>query len=58
MVRECNFVGHVVNSTGVKAQPSRISDIVNFNKPNNLAELRTFLGMAVYCRKFIMDFSD
>ena len=40
MVTECNFVGHVVNSNGVKPQQSRISDVVNFNRPNNLAELR------------------
>ena len=58
MVTECNFVGHVVNSNGVKPQPSRIPDVVNFNRPNNLAELRTFLGMVAYCRKFIVDFSD
>ena len=40
MVTECNFVGHVVKSNGVKPQQSRISDFVNFNRPNNLAELR------------------
>ena len=58
MVIECSFVGHVVNNKGVKPQPSKISDIVDFNKPNNIAELRTFLGMVAYCRKFIKDFSD
>ena len=40
------------------SQPSRISDDVSFNRPNNLAERRTFLGMAAYCRKIIVDFSD
>ena len=58
MVTECNFVGHVVNINGVKPQPTKISDIVDFNKPSNLAELRTFLGMAAYNRKFIEGFSD
>ena len=58
VVNECNFVGHVVNSKGVKPQPWRISDVVNFNRPNNSAELRTFWGMTAYCRKFIADFSD
>ena len=58
MVTECNFVGHVVNSKGVKPQPSRISDVVNFNRPNNSAELRTFCGMTACCIKFIVDFSD
>ena len=58
MVTECNFLGHVVNSNGVKPQVSRISDVVNFNRPNNLAEPRTFLGMLTYCRTFIVDFLD
>ena len=56
MVTECNFVGHVVNI--VKPQPSRISDVVNFNRPNNVAVLRTFLRMAAYCRKFTAYFSN
>jgi len=58
MVPVCNFVGHVIDNKGVRPQPAKISEIVTFNRPNNLAELRTFLGMAAYCRKFIMDFSD
>ena len=58
MVTACYFVGHVVNSNGLKREPSIISDVVNFNTPNNLAELRTVLEMAAYCRKFIVDFSD
>ena len=58
MVTECNFVGHVANGNGGKPKPSRISDVVNFNRPNNLTEPRTFLGMAAYCRKFIVDFSS
>ena len=40
------------------SQPSRISDDVSFNRQNNLAERRTFLEMAAYCRKIIVDFSD
>ena len=40
------------------ARVSRLSFLMTMNKPNNLAELRTFLGMAAYCRKFIVNFSD
>ena len=58
MVTECTFLGHVINSQGIVPQPSKISDIVNFRKPSNLNELRTFLGMASYCRRFIKNFSD
>ena len=58
MVTKCSFVGHLVNSKGVKLQPSRISDVVNLNRPNNIADLRTFSGMAAYCRKFIVEFLD
>ena len=41
---------HVVNSNGLKREPSIISDVVNFNTPNNLAELRKVLEMVAYCR--------
>ena len=56
MVTECTFLGHI-NSQGIVPQPSKISDIVNFRKPSNLNELRTFLGMASYCRRFIKNFN-
>ena len=58
VVTEYLFVGHVVNSKGVKPQQSGISYVANFNRTNNLVELRTFLGMTAYCRKFIVDFSN
>ena len=58
MVTKCHFIGHVINSKGVKPQLSRISDVVDFNRPNNWAELRKYGGMAAYCRTFIVDFSD
>lgn len=32
MVDECDFVGHVVNERGVKAQKNRIEDIVDFKR--------------------------
>ena len=48
MATDCNFV----------PQPLRMFDDVSFNRPNNLAELRTFWGMTAYCRKVIVDFSN
>ena len=57
MVSECSFVGHTINNKGVKAQRKKISDIVHFKRPENIDELRTFLGMSAFCRKFIRDFS-
>ena len=48
MATDCNFV----------PQPLRMFDDVSFNRPNNLAELRTFWGMTAYCRKIIVDFSN
>lgn len=56
MVAECDFVGHVINEKGVKAQPKKISDIVDFNQPTNVDELRTFLGMSAFCRNLFVVF--
>ena len=56
IVTKCNFVGHVVNSNEVKPQTSRISGVANFNRPNSLAELRTFLGWQLIAERLLLTF--
>ena len=55
---ECEFVGHMVNKDGVRLPATRIADVVDFKKPTSIAELRTFLGMASYCKKFVSNFPE
>lgn len=42
---------------GVSTDPSKIEAIVNWERPKNVAEIRSFLGLAGYYRRFVHGFS-
>ncbi|KAI3743000.1 hypothetical protein L1987_60701 [Smallanthus sonchifolius] len=56
-IREVQFLGHVVNEKGIHVDPSKIEAIKNWAAPKNLTEVRQFLGLAGYYRRFIEGFS-
>lgn len=43
---------------GVHVDPAKVSKIEQYPKPSSLPELRTFLGMCGYYRKFVLNFSE
>jgi RNase H-like domain found in reverse transcriptase len=51
------FLGHVVSSKGIAADPEKIRAIANWPHPRNLAEVRSFLGITSYYRRFIASYS-
>ena len=51
------YLGYIVGDGKLKIDPSKVEIIVNFPKPNNVTEVRSFLGAAQYWRKFIANFS-
>ena len=55
---EVEFLGHSISKHGVKPLQSKIDDIVQFAQPQNVDELRRFLGLAGYYRKFVPDFAN
>ncbi|XP_022007209.1 uncharacterized protein LOC110906374 [Helianthus annuus] len=52
-LREVQFLGHVINSEGVLVDPSKIDAVMKWVSPKNPTEIRSFLGLAGYYRRFI-----
>ncbi|GKD26409.1 transposon ty3-I gag-pol polyprotein, partial [Tanacetum coccineum] len=50
-------MGHVINSEGLKVDPSKIEVVMNWQAPKSVGEIQSFLGLAGYYRRFIQDFS-
>ena len=53
-----NYLGHIVGGGELKINPSKVAVIVNWSKPKSATEVRSFLGVAQYWRKFISNFSS
>lgn len=55
--KEVSYLGHVISEDGVRPDPKKIESIENFPTPKTTKQLKGFLGLAGYYRRFVPQFS-
>jgi hypothetical protein len=56
-LKEVSFLGHIIYEGGIYVDPSMVKDVWSWNTPQNVLDIRIFLGLVGYYRRFIEGFS-
>lgn len=56
-LKEVSFLGHVISSGGIAVDPAKVDAVLQWETPKSATEIRSFLGLAGYYRRFIEGFS-
>jgi hypothetical protein len=56
-MKQVAFLGHIISKGGISVDLSKVQDVLSWNAPTSAGDIRSFLGLAGYYRRFIEGFS-
>jgi hypothetical protein len=55
-LKQVSFLGHVISKGGISVDPSKVQDVLSWKAPTNVSDIRSFLRLVGYYRRFIEGF--
>ena len=55
--KQIHYLGHIISKDGISVDPEKIDAIREWSMTNNVIEVRSFMGLAGYYKRFIEGFS-
>ena len=57
-MQEVRYLGHIISPTGILPNPAKVQLIKQYPRPRNVKDVRRFLGMTQYYRRFQKNYAN